>query len=57
MTGVEPLLSHFHKKGDKSVCDNWRGISLLSVAGKVLKHILLERLVLVVDGLDLCYVK
>ena len=27
------------KKGDKSVCDNWRGISLLSVAGKVFTHI------------------
>ena len=40
----------FFKKGDKSVCDNWRGISLLSVAGKVFTHIILERLVSVVDG-------
>jgi len=39
------------KKGDKSVCDNWRGISLLSVAGKVFTHILLERLVVAVDRL------
>ena len=23
------------KKGDRSLCENWRGISLLSVVGKV----------------------
>ena len=38
------------KKGDKSICDNWRGISLLSVVGKVLTHIILERLVATMDG-------
>ena len=37
------------KKGDKSICDNWRGISLLSVVGKVFTHIILRRLVAVVD--------
>ena len=32
------------KKGDLSVCSNWRGIMLLSVPGKVLTRIILERL-------------
>ena len=33
-----------HKKKDRKVCDNYRGISLLNVPGKVLALILLERL-------------
>ena len=32
------------KKGDLQVCDNWRGISLLDVAGKIFARILQERL-------------
>ena len=32
------------KKGDLRLCDNWRGISLLDVAGKVLAQIIQERL-------------
>ena len=31
------------KKGKRSVCDNYRGISLLSVAGKILARIILSR--------------
>ena len=31
------------KKGDLSLCTNWRGIMLLSIPGKVLSRILLER--------------
>ena len=37
------------KKGDRSMCDNWRGISLLSVVGKVFTNIILERLSKSVD--------
>ena len=33
----------YKRKGDKSDCGNWRGISLLSTAGKVLSRILLNR--------------
>ena len=32
------------KKGDLKHCDNWRGISLLDVVGKVFARILQERL-------------
>ena len=32
------------KRGDLNICDNWRGISLLDVAGKLLGRILQERL-------------
>ena len=37
------------KKKDRRVCDNYRGISLLSVPGKVLALILLERLHPIID--------
>ena len=41
----DALIVHVYKrKGDRAVCDNHRGISLLSVAGKVLARILLNRL-------------
>ena len=35
----------YKKKGDKSDCNNHRGISLLSVAGKIMARLLLDRLV------------
>ena len=35
---------HLHLKGDKALCGNSRGISLLSVAGKVLARVMLRRL-------------
>ena len=39
------LVVHINKrKGDWAVCDNHRGISLLSTAGKVLARVLLNRL-------------
>jgi len=39
------LIVHiFKKKGDRSVCDDYRGISLLSIPGKILGRIILNRL-------------
>ena len=41
----DALIVHIYKnKGDITCCDNHRGISLLSIAGKVLARILLNRL-------------
>ena len=37
------------KKGDLSSCNNWRGIILLSIPGKVLTRIMLERLKTALD--------
>jgi len=34
----------YKRKGDKALCGNSRGISLLSVAGKVLARVMLRRL-------------
>ena len=34
----------FKRKGNKQACDNYRGISLLCIAGKILARILLNRL-------------
>ena len=39
------IISVYKNKGDRSICDNSRGISLLSVAGKVLAKVMLHRLV------------
>ena len=39
-------IMHLYKnKGDKSVCDNHRGISLLSIAGKIITRVLLNRII------------
>ena len=43
------VLVPIHKKNDRKVCDNYRGIALLSVPGKVLSLILLERLQTIID--------
>ena len=40
----EGYLIKIPKKGDLSGCDNFRGITLLSVPGKVLNRIILERM-------------
>jgi len=40
------LIVHiFKRKGDRSVCDDHRGISLLSIPGKILARVILNRLV------------
>ena len=45
----EGYLIKIPKKGDLSRCDNYRGITLLSVPGKVLNRIILERMKGTVD--------
>ena len=38
------IVSLFKNKGKRFVCDNYRGISLLSVAGKILARIIINRI-------------
>ena len=38
------IIHLYKRKGNPQVCDNYRGISLLSIAGKILAKILLNRL-------------
>lgn len=45
----EALIIPIHKKGRKSKCQNYRGISLLSVPSKALSRILYERLYPTID--------
>jgi hypothetical protein len=40
----ESIIVPVHKKGDKTDCNNYRGISLLSTSYKMLSNILLSRL-------------
>jgi hypothetical protein len=45
----ESIIVPIHKKGDKTDCNNYRGISLLSTSCNILSNILLSRLVPYVD--------
>ena len=38
------LIVKLHKKGDLGNCDNWRGITLLSIPSKVCCRVLLNRI-------------
>ena len=38
------IIHLYKRKGNPQVCDNHRGISLLSIAGKILAKLLLNRL-------------
>jgi hypothetical protein len=40
----EYIVVPVHKKGDKTDCNNYRGISLVSTSYKILSNILLSRL-------------
>ena len=41
---MSAILVRLFKKGDKHVCDNYCGVSLLAVAGKVFARIILNRI-------------
>ncbi len=47
------IIHLYKRKGNRQSCDNHRGISLLSIAGKILARIILNRLIHHLDLLDL----
>ena len=44
MHGKKGIVVKLPKKGDLSLCGNWRGINLLSVPGKIFCRVLLQRI-------------
>jgi hypothetical protein len=45
----ESVIVQVHKKDDKTDCNNYHGISLLSTSYRILSHILLSKLSLYID--------
>ena len=43
------IVTLFKNKGDRSDCNNYRGISLLSIVGKVFARVVLARLQILAD--------
>ena len=46
---ADAIIIPIPKKGDLTCCDNWRGIALLEVVGKVLARVLQQRLQMVAE--------
>ena len=40
------IITILHKSGDKRICDNFRGISLINVIGKILERVIQNRMVI-----------
>jgi hypothetical protein len=49
----ESIIVPVHKKGDKTDCNSYRGIALLSTSYKILLNILLSRLAPYIDEIIL----
>jgi len=47
----DALIVSVPKKGDLQSCDNWRGISLLDVVGKIFAWIIQDHLQVIAEGL------
>ena len=43
------IITLYKNKGDRGDCNNYRGISLFSVVGKLLAHVVLKRLQVLAD--------
>ena len=48
---IDPNITVLFKKGDRSICGNYRGISLLSCVGKIFADIVLHRIQKLVNNL------